>query len=166
MTLDRRTGDRDPHGYDPRRGRWIPWAIAGGMAVVVAVNAVLITAAVTTFTGITTSHPYEAGRDYNRVLEEAARQDALGWRATLRVVGGVLELRVADREGLPLSGRVEGVLQRPVDGRELPLDVAAVAPGRWQAALREDRPGLWQARLRLTAPDGAALDVRERLVLP
>ena len=28
--------------FDPRRGRWIPWAFVGGMAVVVVVNLVMV----------------------------------------------------------------------------------------------------------------------------
>ena len=29
-------------GYDPRRGRWIPWAFVGGFLVVFGVNSLLI----------------------------------------------------------------------------------------------------------------------------
>ena len=40
----------------PRRSAWIPWVFVGGMLLVVAVNGVLIVAAVGTFTGVTTGH--------------------------------------------------------------------------------------------------------------
>ena len=55
-------------GYDPSRGRWIPWAFAGGLLLVVAVNAVLVYYAVSTFTGVTTPRAYEQGRRYDEVL--------------------------------------------------------------------------------------------------
>ena len=42
------------HVIEPRRSAWIPWVFVGGMLLVVAVNGVLIVAAVDTFTGVTT----------------------------------------------------------------------------------------------------------------
>ena len=39
-------------GFDPKRSRWIPWIFVGGMLLVVAVNAVLVFASVSTFTGV------------------------------------------------------------------------------------------------------------------
>jgi hypothetical protein len=88
--------------YDPRRSRWIPWAIAGAMLTVVAVNAVLITAAVSTFTGTTQRQTYATGRTFNHVLEEAARQRAMGWTANLRREGGQILLDARGRDGAPL----------------------------------------------------------------
>lgn len=154
--------------FDPRRGRWIPWAFVGGMLLVVAVNAVLIFASVSTFTGVTVGGAYDRGRAYNRVLAEAARQDALGWRAEVAAEGGaLLRVSVTDREGLPVPGRLDGTLLAPLEGMELPLALVAVAPGRWQAAMPGlPRAGQWEARLTLTGPQGQRFDIRRRLVLP
>ncbi len=152
--------------HDPRRGRWIPWVFVGGMLVVVAVNAVLVVSALTTFSGVTVSRSYERGRNYHSVLEEAARQDALGWQARVTATGGALQVAVRDREGRPVGGRLDGVLLRPLEGAAQPLDFAAVAPGRWIAALEAPRPGQWDARLTLTGPGGEHLDIRQRLLLP
>jgi nitrogen fixation protein FixH len=154
----------EPH--DPKRGRWIPWAFVGGMLAVVAVNLVLVVASLSTFTGVTVGKAYERGRHYDDVLAEAARQDALGWKADVAVAGGALQMVVLDREGQPVPGRVDGTLLRPVEGTTQPLDFAAVAAGRWAAALGAPRAGLWEARLRVTGPDGQHLDIRRRLVLP
>lgn len=153
--------------FDPRRSRWIPWAFVLGLLTVVLVNAVLITFAVGTFTGVTEAGAYERGRTYNRVLAEAARQDALGWQALLVVPGSghALQVVVTDREGLPVSGRLDGVLLRPAEGTELPLTLVATAPGRWQAATEGASPGLWEARLTLAGEGGRHLDIRRRLVL-
>ena len=70
--------------FDPKRSTWIPWVFVGGMALVVLVNLVLVYAALSTFTGVTTGKSYDRGRSYNQVLAEAARQDALGWAAAYR----------------------------------------------------------------------------------
>ena len=152
--------------FDPRRSRWIPWVFVGGMLLVVAVNAVLVFASVSTFTGVTTGHAYDRGRAYNYVLEEAARQDALGWRASVALDGGVLTVSVADREGLPVGGRVEGVLQRPLEGAELALDFAAAGPGRFIAFAPAPGKGQWEARLALHGAGGERLDIRERVIVP
>jgi len=152
--------------HDPRRGRWIPWAFAGGMLLVVAVNAVLVVASVSTFTGVTEPNAYDHGRAYNQVLAEAARQDALGWRSEVAVEGGALRIVVTDREGLPVPGRMDGALHAPLEGSDLPLGFVATAPGHWQAALDLPRAGQWETRLTLTGPTGHHLDIRRRLVLP
>ena len=151
--------------HDPRRSRWIPWVFAGGMVLVLAVNIGMVVAALSTFTGVTTGRAYDKGRAYNHVLEEAARQDALGWRATVAAEAGVLRVVAADRAAQPVAGRLEGVLRRPMDGHELPLALASSQPGTWTAPLAEAQHGLWEVRLSLTDAEGHRLDIRQRLVL-
>jgi nitrogen fixation protein FixH len=150
---------------DPRRSRWIPWAFVGGMALVVAVNLVLVIASVSTFTGVTAGQAYDRGRAYNQVLAEAARQDGLGWRAAITAERGVLRVTVVDREGLPVAGRLDGVLRAPLEGTEIPLGLVARAPGQWQAPLDLPRAGQWEARLTLRGAAGGHLDLRERFIL-
>jgi nitrogen fixation protein FixH len=152
--------------HDPNRGRWIPWVFVGGMLVVVAVNMVLVYLALTTFTGVTTGQAYDRGRAYNQVLAEAARQDALGWSAHVSLEGDVLAVKVTDREGLPVGGRLEGVLRRPLEGTELPLAFFAGEPGRFRAALALPSRGQWEARLALTGLRGERFDIRHRIVMP
>jgi len=147
-----------------RRSGWIPWAFVGGMLLVVAVNGGLVYAAVSTFTGVTVGRAYDRGRAYNDVLAEADRQDALGWKAEVVLAAEALQVTVRDREGLPVPGRIDGLLLRPLEGTQLPLELAAVAPGQWAAAVAP-RPGQWEARLRLTNAEGQRLDIRRRLVV-
>lgn len=153
-------------GFDPRRSRWIPWAFVGAFGVIIAVNATLIYFAITTFTGVTEAHSYDRGRSYNQVLAEAARQDALGWTARVALEGGMLAVSVADREGLPVGGRVEGVLLRPLDGSGMPLDFAAAGPGRFLAAAALPGQGQWEARLVLHGQRGERFDIRQRVFVP
>ncbi|TCH98268.1 nitrogen fixation protein fixH [Roseococcus sp. SYP-B2431] len=149
------------------RGRWIPWVFVGGFGVVVAVNAVLITAAVTTFTGTTTGGAYDRGRTYGDVLAEAERQRALGWQGAVSRQGGavVLALRQADGSPLPADATVAGRLQRPLERRALPLHFLPAAPGGWRAAVEIPAPGAWEAVLTVTR--GAdRFELRERLTFP
>jgi nitrogen fixation protein FixH len=154
-----------PRDFDPNRSRWIPWVFVGGMAVVVLVNLVLVYAALSTFTGVTTGKSYDRGRAYNRVLEEAARQDALGWSARVTMEGGVLSVVATDREGLPVGGRVQGVLHRPLEGAEIPLDFAAAGPGRFIAEAAPPAAGQWEARLTLFGARDERLEIRQRLIV-
>jgi nitrogen fixation protein FixH len=156
---------RDGLDYDPRRSRWIPWAFVGAFGVIISVNAVLVYAALTTFTGVTTERSYDRGRAYNQVIAEAARQDVLGWRPAVALADGVLTVSVTDREGLPVGGRMEGVLVRPLEGAALNLDFAAAGPGRFLAFAPLPAKGQWEARLTLTGERGERLDIRERVVL-
>ncbi len=151
--------------FDPRRSRWIPWAFFGAFVVIFSVNGVLIYFAISTFTGVTVSRAYEQGRQYNDVLAEAARQDALGWRATVTLSGGSLTLVATDREGRPVPGRVEGVLRRPLEGAEVPLAFGPRGGGRWIAEVQPPERGQWEARLTLYGPNETPFDIRQRVIV-
>jgi nitrogen fixation protein FixH len=152
--------------FDPARGRWIPYAFVGGMLLVVAVNGGLVYAALSTFTGVTVPRAYERGRNYDHVLAEAARQEALGWRAEVGFGAGGLRVSVADREGLPVPGRLDGRLQRPLEDKALPLAFAAGAPGQWVAPIGEIAPGQWDVQLTLHGTGDRRLDIRRRILVP
>lgn len=154
-----------PHAsHDPRRSRWIPWAFVGAFAVVFAVNMLMIYYALSTFTGVTVSRSFERGRGYDAVLAEAARQDALGWRAEVTLAGGLLSVTATDRDGRPLAGRIEGVLRRPLEGVEIPLTFGPRGTGRWAAEVAPAQRGQWDARLTLFGPGETPFDLRRRVI--
>lgn len=148
------------------RGRWIPWVFVAGFAVVVGVNGVLITAAIGTFTGTTTSGAYDRGLGYGAVLDEAARQKALGWRTAVKWTDGAVALAVRSADGTPLPAdtMVAGTLRRPLDRTSLPLVFQPFAPGGWRAVVLPD-PGAWEAVLTITRGTDR-LELRERLLIP
>lgn len=152
---------------DVRRSRWIPWVFVGGFGVVIAVNAVLITAAVSTFTGTTTVGAYDRGRGYGAVLAEAERQRALGWRAAVTRVGDAVQLAVRQPDGAPLpaDAAVTGFLQRPLERATVPLAFHPTAPGGWRAVAEAPAPGLWEAVLTVRRGEDR-LELRERLTFP
>lgn len=158
------TMEQAPH--DPRRSRWIPWAFVGAFLVVFVVNGLMIYYAISTFTGVTVPRAYERGRGYEAVIEEAARQDALGWQVELRLAGGALGVVATDREGRPVPGRIEGVLMRPLEGTELPLTFAPRGGGRWAAEVQPPQRGQWEARLTLYGPGETPFDIRRRVLVP
>lgn len=152
--------------FDPTRGRWIPWVFVGMMVIVVAVNGVLIFSAIHSFTGTTTGAAYDRGRAYNQVIAEAERQAALGWTGRASLAAGRLDVAVTDRDGNAVPGRLRGLLHRPLDGRDVPLEFTAGAAGRWSAPATPPAAGQWEARLTLTDAAGRHLDIRQRVIAP
>lgn len=151
--------------HDPSRGRWIPWVFVGGMLVVVVVNGVLIFQALSTFTGVSVGHAYDRGRTYNKVLAEAARQDALGWTLSARLDGGLLVVNARDRGDAPVQGVLEGHMLRPLDGERVALPSTA-ATGHFPVELPALRAGLWEFRGLLVSAQGERHELRQRFTLP
>lgn len=127
--------------------RYIPWIFVGGMAIVIAVNAVMIWLAVGSFSGLYTSKPRERGLAYNTVIAEQAQRDALGWRidTAWRPEANRLEVVLLDADGKALApSRLTAELVRPVEKRA-PLAVTLVPTdiGRFAAELVLPERGNW-----------------------
>jgi nitrogen fixation protein FixH len=149
-----------------RSYRWIPWAIAGALGVVVAVNGALAYFAVTSSTGLVTEHPFNAGNSYNCVLDAAAAEDALGWHGWLHVAAGEVVAELTDRDGQPLRGlAVSARLVRPVGPlADVRLDLSESAPGRYAAAAASERRGQWD--MHVTARRGAdRFELTQRIIV-
>jgi nitrogen fixation protein FixH len=142
------------------QSRWIPWAFASALAIVVGVNGALAYFATATAPGLVTAHPFERGNDYNRVLDAGDAQDALGWRVSLKFNAmapgqGELVAELADRTGRPLHGlAVTAWLVRPLGpAPELALTLAEDQPGRYVQTINLEQPGQWDVRI--AAQDGS-----------
>lgn len=154
------------------RGRWIPWIFVAGMLTVVAVNAVMVYCAVSSWSGVTTTHAFERGIAYNRLLAVAAAEAALGWQAdvayradTARAASLIVTLRDAD--GRPLDGAVLSVeVLRPLEA-QAPVAVAVrdAGGGRYAGALDDLRAGQWDVRMTV-ARAGAQVHFTHRMVVP
>lgn len=129
------------------RSRYIPWLFVGGFAVVIAVNAIMMTFAVSSFSGLYTPKPRDRGLHYNEIVAEKQSRDTLGWRIETmwRQETSRLEVRLFDLAGQPLTGaHVSAELVRPVEKRP-PLDVALGDLGEGRFAGHVDLPlrGNW-----------------------
>jgi nitrogen fixation protein FixH len=140
-------------------GRWIPWAFVAFFGVVFAVNATMIAIAFTTWTGLTTERSYQRGLDYNRALEAAAAQEALGWRVDFAFIQGqgahaVVEVGLENRHrDLLEAADVEARFLRPTHAGH---DVTVVLPhyrdGRYRAEVELPFAGQWDVHV--TASSG------------
>lgn len=151
--------------------RWIPWIFVAAFLVVFAVNGVMISFALSSFSGLASDRHYEDGLAWNRVLAEADRQAALGWTADARVArapgqGREIVVRLTDRDGRPVTGAaVFGDLRRPAE-RAAPVlfDAVERTPGEYAAFVALPRGGNWELHVRATRGDDR-LDRRRRLSL-
>lgn len=144
----------------PWTGRTLLWWLLGFFAVVFAVNGVFLWYANSSWTGLSAEDSYRRGLDYNRVIEQAESQAALGWTVetgftTRDSVHGRLEISVTGPDGSAISHReVTAYFRRPVvegldfkaslvpqtDG-SYAVDVTLPAPGQWDVRLEVSRPG-------------------------
>ena len=140
-------------------------------AVVAAVNAVMMTAAVTTFSGVETKNSYQAGVTFAREEAAAEAQESRHWRvnASLRPEAGGLtqiELSAQDVRGQPLAGLEATVsLIHPNDRRlDRPVTMQANAPGRFRGAVTP-APGQWDLVIELSRDGERLFRSKERIIL-
>lgn len=94
----------------PFTGKHIAIIIVAFFAVVIGVNLVMARAAIRTFGGVVVDNSYVASQHYNRWLDEAKRQKALGWTAkSSRLADGRVAITMA---GVPGSGLTLSALAR------------------------------------------------------
>lgn len=131
-------------------GRHITVILVAFFGVVIAVNVLMARLATSTFGGVTVENSYVASQHFNRWLDEADAERALGWQAAvLRAPDGHLAVRLT---GVPAGpAKVTAVARHPL-GRlpDQPLQFAASGDGGFTStsALPEGR---WTLRLQVQA---------------
>jgi len=157
-----------------RPGWWYPYIFVAVFGLVVAVNATMVWLAGTTFSGLSTERAYDKGIAYNRALEAARRQEALGWTVTTKTEpvpdgsGTRIVQTYRDRDGLPVAGlRVRVRLSRPAaQGYDRDLVLApTAAPGDHAATVVLPLPGLWDLQA-VAEGDGVGYQSFRRFVAP
>ena len=137
---------------DIRRASFIPMIYVAAMGVVVLVNAGMVAAALSSYSGLAYDDPFGRGVAYNAVLAEAERQEALGWRAVVSVGGGddrSLSIAISDAQGGPLiGGTVTTSFVRPAE-KMAPLraELAETTPGQYAGHVALPARGQWDLRI-------------------
>ncbi len=130
-------------------GRHVALIFVSFFGVIFAVNFTMASLAKSTFGGVVVENSYVASQSYNRWLDEAEKEKALGWSASIhRDSYGRATVALLDSKGQPLRGAKVSVDAVHPLGREPDhqLSVHEVAPGIYAAPLAQGR---W--RLRVTA---------------
>lgn len=150
-----------PSAARPITGKMVLIWIIAFFAVIIAVNLTFVYFALDSWPGLTTQKAYEEGVAYNKTLESAARQDAMGWRSHV-VLGPstpkgtrMLTLTMTGPDG-PLAGlAAQARLTRPLgEGLTVDARLAEDRPGLYAALLRLPALGRWQVEVTARAPDG------------
>lgn len=147
---------------------FVPWLFVGGLAVVVAVNGVMMWLAISSFSGLYSDRARERGLRYNQLIAEQKSRDALGWTVvpSWQADAGTLGLTVSDAAGKPLPGAVASIeLIRPAE-RRAPIDVALndLGNGRFAGRVALPERGNWDADIVIEA-GGHRFALTKRLFL-
>lgn len=114
---------------------------------VIAVNVTMARLATSTFGGVVVENSYVASQHFNRWLDEAKADKALGWKALFgRDTTGRVQVGLIDAAGKPLTGaKVTATAEHPLGLRgDEALTLNETTPGEYVAVLPEGR---WQLRL-------------------
>lgn len=169
--LPNRSSGRD--GRRPREltGRTVLLCLVAFFAVVASVNAIMMTAAVTTFSGVETKNAYQAGVSFAREEAAAEAQEFRHWKvnSSLRHVANGLtqvEISAQDRGGQPLAGLEATVsLIHPNDRRlDRPITTQANAAGRFSGVVNPS-PGQWDLVIELSRDGERLFRSKERIIL-
>ncbi|MDE2199786.1 MAG: FixH family protein [Rhodospirillales bacterium] len=132
--------------------RWFPWAVAGTMLVVIAVNGVMVYDAIHTFPGIAMDDVFDRSNAYDKVLAESRHEAKLGWALAVDLRNNRPEVSLNGPDGKPLEGaRVAALGQRPLGPTErVRLAFHAFAPGHYRSAEELVAPGQWELQISVT----------------
>lgn len=137
-----------PSSGRPFTGRHMAAILIGFFAVVISVNVTMARLASATFGGVVVENSYVASQHFNRWLDEAAAEKALGWQADLaRASDGRVVLTLAG----PQTAQVTAVARHPLGHLpDVALHFAPTGPDRFVS--REKLPaGRWRVRLEARA---------------
>ncbi|GGY93514.1 FixH family protein [Novosphingobium colocasiae] len=141
-------------------GRHMATILVLGFGVVIGINFLMAHYAVSTFGGVVVENSYVASQDFNRWLDEAAKEKALGWKAqAMRQSDGKLYVRI---EQAPSGATLSGDAWHPL-GVEDDMALTFDADGHGGYISRESLPaGRWTLRLAVQA-DGQIWHTEEPL---
>ena len=160
-------------GRRPREltGRTVLLCLVTFFAVVAAVNVIMMTAAVTTFSGVETVNSYQAGVTFAREEAAAEAQESRHWRVNSSLRPGVngpmqIELSAQDRAGQPLAGLEATVsLAHPNDRRlDRSVTMQTNEPGRFRGTVTSS-PGQWDLVIELSRDGERLFRSKERIIL-
>lgn len=153
------------------RGRWIPYAFVAFFGVVLVANGAMLWIAFATWTGLETEGAYQKGLAYNRTLEQAAAQAALGWEVDLAFAQEderalAIEVTIADGHGnLIEEAGVSAAFLRPTHaGHDQVVAIPHRYGGAYAAAVELPFAGLWDVHLTIEAA-GEAWRATRRIYL-
>ncbi|GJD54459.1 hypothetical protein MTDSW087_02434 [Methylobacterium dankookense] len=135
-------------------------------------DAVLVTSALRTWSGLEEPSPYRASQRYNAELRAARAQSARGWTLASTAVregraDAALSVTLRDGAGAPLEGRsLRARLERPADKRaDLSVALAPAGRGTYAGRLAGVASGQWDLVVEVVEAERLAFRRRHRIIL-
>jgi nitrogen fixation protein FixH len=152
-------------------GRHVLLWLVGFFCVVFAVNGWLVQAATSTFGGLETQSSYKAGLMFESEVARAERQQALGWHVDGKLTHGrageaVLDVRVRDAQGVPVSGlSADATLAHPADARlDHVIHLSRIGAGDFHGQAR-GHSGQWELIIDFYRDQSRVFRSRSRVTL-
>ncbi len=125
-------------------GRRVWWYFVAFFGLVVSVNAVMVTLAIRTHSGIVTEHPYEKGLAYNQVVEAEKQQEALGWKGIINYKNNALFFDLRDQNNQAITPeRTTATITRPTQqGMDFTIELKNT-----ETPVDFPAKGLWEVRV-------------------
>ena len=148
-------------------GRAVALIAVGAFLVIMIANGALVVTALRSWTGLAVSSPYEHGLHFNRTLQAARDQAALGWTGRIAYDGALLSFDLAGRDGMPIDGaEVKAWISRPVaTGHDVSVDLSGQGKGRYMAHVQAPASGQWDVRIDARTAEGS-WHATTRMVVP
>lgn len=159
---------KKPFFSGPLTGWHVLAILLGFFAVILLVNGYFIYQAQRTWPGVQSKTAYEDGLAYNKTLDQAAAQKALGLEVDMTLTRTDVTLTLKNRDGLPLSGLApRATLSRPANADlDQTVNLADMGNGRYAAILDLPQAGQWDLRVDALLADGEPFRLEERFILP
>lgn len=151
----------------PSRWRFFPWALAGGMGVVMVVNFGMAYTALHTFPGNAGDDGFNLSNHYDKVIDSVARQSAMGWTVVAEADANARPvIRLSGRDGAPLIGAsITARAERPLGDPMVSTPAfTETAPGVYRAAAALAAKGQWDIELSATAR-GETVNTTRRVIV-
>lgn len=146
-------------------GRQVLMLLVAFFGVILAVNGAFLFFALRTHPGLDTADAYRKGLSYNATIAAAEAERVRGWTGSANLDGGVLTVRLADKDGRAVAPTaVEATLRRPARA-DLDRTLRLEARGAGVYAAPADPPlaGLWAIVVRAERGDGSVFAFEQRL---
>jgi nitrogen fixation protein FixH len=140
------------------RNPWV-WGMLALIAVVLSVNATFIWFATKSTRSQLVERDYKTKdrKSNEEFLGELRETQSLGWQTEIKnpksVVVGVptsYEIDIKDREGVPVSGKMDVIVYRGSDAsKDFTTTFKEVAPGRYQGYINFPLKGFWELHIRV-----------------
>lgn len=156
---------QQPQALAQSNWRYFPWAVAGVMGIVIAVNVTMAVLATRTFPGNVGSDGFTLSNRYNEVIQTARRDRNRGWTVAAEMPDGRPRILPRDAAGKALAGaQVSLSARRPLgDVEAIDMPVARDAAGAFTAAMPLPEPGQWDLTISVTA-NGETETVTQRVI--